>query len=353
MRDALLGRRPNDLDLATSDAASAAAFFAKATGGRRVTLGTRFQTDRVIVNGAVYDFSPIHGDSIESDLGRRDFTINAIGLELGGELINPFGGREDLDDGIVRMVSEENLIDDPLRIVRAPRMTGAFGFHLDPATAGACRRHRDSLSRIAPERVTCELRLILSSLHARCAAEPLQHLELDRIILGFALETNDVDAWERLARDSENPRSVVVTALLFTNRPRSLAAIFLERWTWRRDEVREITSILRVLDAAGRDDQSLLTIAADEGSATTFEAERILRARGLGKRSSQLAAVLAREPSPFDVEPLLDGHEIARITGAEGPEIGELKRNLWERQVLGEVESRDEAIAFVLKHHQR
>ncbi len=276
VRDALLGLRPADLDVAVLDAPAAAQRFARATRGHHITLGTRFRTERVVARGRIYDFSPIQGSSIEDDLGRRDFTINAMALRLDGTLIDPFDGRRDLSDGTVRMVRESNLTDDALRIVRAPRMSGAFGFDVDRETVDACRRHRALLSKIPAERITWELRLILESAHPRRAADDMRTIELDQVTLGFALTEDDIDGWERLSSIGKpSPAAIPVIVLLLAGRT-SKRDWFLETWKWRREEVREIESTLRILDAVSSDDRPLLLGAAEEGRRSTERAAAVL-----------------------------------------------------------------------------
>src|SRR2546430_216244 len=91
-------------------------------------------------NGRTVDFTPLHG-SIEADLFTRDFTINAIAEPLaGGELVDPSGGREDLELRVLRAVTEEAFEADPLRLLRAVRLEDELGFHLAPLTEELVRR---------------------------------------------------------------------------------------------------------------------------------------------------------------------------------------------------------------------
>lgn len=354
VRDALLERRPLDLDVSCSDAAHAAARFAREAGGRRITLGTRFQTERVIVKGAVYDFSPLQGGSVEDDLGRRDFTINAIGLDLTAHLIDPFGGRADLESGIVRMIREENLVDDPLRIVRAPRMTGTLGFDLDPETVAGTRRHHELLGTVAPERVTYELRLILGALQGRTGAEDIRRIGLDPMLFGFELTNEDLEAWQRLQEETgDEERAVAVLSMLLAARSAPDNRTALDRWLWTRSDRTSVEATLNVLAALKEGDASLRLRAAEEGHGPTNRAERVARALEDGDAAARLEMILSGEPSPFDVEPILDGREIARITGVSGKAIGRIKQGLWEEQVLGRITTREEAIAWIRRRGWR
>jgi tRNA nucleotidyltransferase (CCA-adding enzyme) len=344
VRDALLGIEPADLDIASDDAPRHASEFARRTGGRQVTLGTRFLTERVIAGGRIYDFSPIQGEGVEADLGRRDFTINAIGLDLEGKLLDPWGGADDLDTKRIRMVAEKNLLDDPLRILRAARMSGSLGFSLEDATLGACRNHVDRVLEVAPERITFEARLVFSSRFPDRAAIDFRSIGLDRVMLGFALKDTDVAGWTRLGSEAD-PLATVV--LLFDRHPQLLDR-FLSRTTFSSVEVRSILATRRVIDTArSGDERETLEAAATEGADATGTARDVLVAMENTDAAERLTCVLKR-PSVFDVEPLLDGGEISQLTSLPpGPRIGELKHALWRAQLHGEIRTREEAVEWI------
>src|SRR5690625_8014092 len=86
--------------------------------------------------GTTIDFIELRGP-LEEDLRARDFTINAMALDLAGQLIDPTGGRDDLEAGQVRMTSSQALRDDPLRLLRAVRFSNVLQFRLERATRAA------------------------------------------------------------------------------------------------------------------------------------------------------------------------------------------------------------------------
>ncbi len=120
VRDALLGRELVDLDIACAEPEKVARAYANRSGGAPFPLSERHGAWRVALdNGTTVDFTPLHG-SIEADLFTRDFTINAIAEPLaGGELVDPSGGRDDLDLHVIRTVTEEAFEADPLRRLSA------------------------------------------------------------------------------------------------------------------------------------------------------------------------------------------------------------------------------------------
>jgi len=175
VRDLLLGRRRTDVDLVVvGDAAALAEKLgagpieherfatAKATlDGHEIDIATA-RSERYAHPGALPEVEP--AADIETDLARRDFTINAIALPLHGapEPIDPFDGRADLEAGLLRALHERSYEDDPTRAVRAARYAARFGFGLEPRTEELLRgadlttvsadRQRAELLRLAGER---------------------------------------------------------------------------------------------------------------------------------------------------------------------------------------------------------
>ncbi len=178
VRDRLLGRagRPPDVDLAVAgDVEAAARRLARAARAAVFPLSEAFGAWRVVARdgGWQADLSPLTGETIEQDLGQRDFTVNAIAEPLaGGELVDPTGGRADLAARRLRMVSAASLAADPLRVLRLPRFASELAFEADPATVAAATRYADGLREVAAERVFAELKRIVG------AADALGGLEL-------------------------------------------------------------------------------------------------------------------------------------------------------------------------------
>jgi tRNA nucleotidyltransferase (CCA-adding enzyme) len=100
--------------------------------------------------------------SIEEDLGRRDFTINAMALPLdGGVLVDPLGGQDDLRRGLIRMVSPDSFPEDPLRMLRAVQFAARFKFQVEPDTFAAMQKHAELILTVSPERISDELNKLL------------------------------------------------------------------------------------------------------------------------------------------------------------------------------------------------
>ncbi|MEG4012489.1 MULTISPECIES: CCA tRNA nucleotidyltransferase [unclassified Microcoleus] len=167
VRDALLGRRSHYFDLdfvMLTRAVKTARKIADRTKGGFVLLDAERQIARVVFAGGTADFAEAVGGSLEGDLLRRDFRINAIACNpFTGEIIDPLDGQTDLRLGLLRMISRSNLEDDPLRLLRAYRQAAQLGFAIEPETQSAIRELAPLLSRVAVERVRTELGYLLSN----------------------------------------------------------------------------------------------------------------------------------------------------------------------------------------------
>jgi len=167
VRDALLGRQAEYLDLdfvLPTGSVEAADAIARRCGAGFVVLDAERQIARVVFERATADFALQEGKSLENDLQRRDFTVNAIAYDPHhNQLIDPLQGHPDLRQGRLRMVSARNLKDDPLRLLRAYRQAAQLGFNLDPETQATIRQLAGSIAQIAAERVQTELSYLLST----------------------------------------------------------------------------------------------------------------------------------------------------------------------------------------------
>jgi putative nucleotidyltransferase with HDIG domain len=176
VRDRLLGRATDDLDLVVmGDVEAAARQLARAARAAVFPLSEDFGAWRVVAREGAWqaDLSPVHGASIEEDLALRDFTVNAIAEPLaGGQPVDPTGGRADLAARRLRMAAPTAFSSDPLRVLRLPRFACELGLEPEPVTLDAAAREADRLVEVAPERVFAELKRIVA------APDPLAGLAL-------------------------------------------------------------------------------------------------------------------------------------------------------------------------------
>ena len=191
VRDGLLDRLPPhpDLDLVVPTGAIALARqLAKAHRGVAVVLDAPRDMARVVLGPWTIDLAACAGSSLVEDLHRRDYRINAMALPLGvdGPLLDPLGGQ-------LTAISEANLQEDPLRLLRGPRLAAELNFQLAASTSAFVQRHGALLSQVSAERVLAELEKL-----ARC---PLGAQGLRQ-----AIELGLLQPWlEELALDNLQP----------------------------------------------------------------------------------------------------------------------------------------------------
>ena len=202
VRDLLLGRATVDLDVAIEgDARVVARELAERLGGEAVEH-ERFGTASVRAGDLVVDLATTRRETysepgalpdvqragLTEDLGRRDFTINAMALGLNGDvagvLEDPHGGRDDLEAKVIQVLHGQSFIDDPTRLLRALRYEARFGFRMDEQTEALAREAAagPGFSTVSGPRVRDELLDLLREDEAPAAVERMRELGLDRAL---------------------------------------------------------------------------------------------------------------------------------------------------------------------------
>jgi len=160
IRDLLLHRTPTDYDIAvTGDPENFAEKLAERTKGHVIKLGKPGQTTiRVASGDKIFDITSLNGTSIEDDLKKRDFTINAMAYHVySEEVIDCLGGLQDLADKKIRMVSRKIFIKDPVRLIRAYRIGAHLNFRIESQTASTIKADAELIHNSAGERIRVEL----------------------------------------------------------------------------------------------------------------------------------------------------------------------------------------------------
>jgi tRNA nucleotidyltransferase/poly(A) polymerase len=321
IRDELLGTPVLDLDVACRDPKAAAEAYGRRAGGAVFRLSGPHGAWRVAHrDGRTIDFTPLAG-RIEEDLAGRDFTINAIARPLaGGEEVDPFGGRSDLERGVIRAVGPDVFRDDPLRLLRAARFEDQLGFRIDAETERLIRRDAGLVSRPAGERILGELAQL--SAHAYRRLDELGLLEP----LGGSLD--------RLERVGDGDAGLLLVAVF------GEAHLRLPVSNQHRRYARTLLNAELPLDLSPR---------AIHRFRRATEPWSTDAARLHGGSDELLAALeAAREADP--AEPLLRGDELGL---PPGPEIGRLLALIEEERAAGTISSRDEALELVRREARR
>lgn len=183
VRDYLLGKEPHDYDITTN----ARPDEVKAVFGYTIDTGLKHGTVTALIGGGGFEITTYrvdgkysdgrhpdtikYADTLKEDLSRRDLTINAMAMDIDGNIIDPFNGLDDLRHGIIRCVGDpdERFKEDALRMLRAIRFEGQLGFNLNKATKEAIERNCFDLIEISDERIREEFTKMLLSDHPKKA----------------------------------------------------------------------------------------------------------------------------------------------------------------------------------------
>ena len=206
VRDALLGRTSHDLDFGLpraerpdADPMRIARHLANEIGASYYPLDSERGAARLVIiheDGSrdTLDFATFRGDSLEEDLRGRDFTLNAIALDVRTQqLYDPLGGANDLHQQVLRACADTSLSDDPIRILRAIRLAASFGFKILPETRELMKAAVIGLSETSVERRRDEIFRILDGAQPQTALRALEMLGVLDEILPELVEMKGVE----------------------------------------------------------------------------------------------------------------------------------------------------------------
>jgi Poly A polymerase head domain/Probable RNA and SrmB- binding site of polymerase A len=320
VRDELLVRPVLDVDVVCRDPGHAARAYAKRSGGAPFALSEKHASWRVVNrNGRTVDFTPVHG-TIEADLLRRDFTINAIALPVSdGEHLDPCGGREDLQLREIRAVSESVFGDDPLRLVRAVRLADELGFRIAPMTRRLIVDNADLVTRAAGERVLAELERLSADGYLLLAELGLLE-RLGGSLDGDAIDRLDSPRYRLVAAFGQNTRRLPVSV-----ETRRYARSLLAAEAPPDDSPRAVYRFRRMTEPWASD-------------ALVFVGRPELIPAVEAARASEPAAALLR------------GDELGL---PPGPEIGRILDRIAEERAAGTISTRDEALELARREARR
>lgn len=332
VRDLLLGRGRADVDLVVEGDAAALAELL----GADPVLHERFSTAKVVLDGHEVDVASARSESyphpgalpviepaerVDADLGRRDFTINAMAIPLQGEprLIDPHGGHGDLEAGLLRVLHGRSFEDDPTRAIRAARYASRFGFELEAETERLLREA--NLGTVSADRRDAEM--------MRLAGEP-------GAVHGFGL----LAEWGLISSGAERVTLAGSVDELLSAPP------------WRGVAPRDRALVAAVLGAPGGGTE--LVAARPELASEAVE---------LARRHDPVALILARVAGAEwldryvgtwrSVALEIDGNDLIEAGIPQGPAVGEGLREAWRRKLDGEVEGRDRELEVALAAARR
>ncbi len=184
VRELLLGSQMHDLDLTVNrQTLELARELAAALGGTFVLLDEQERSARVVWQGQELDLTEFRAPDLPGDLQKRDFTLNAMAMDLKSlgkpgepEIIDPWGGREDLAAGRLQLLQPENFLKDPVRLLRAFRFAATHGFELTPEVQEAVRQYGAAIAGTPGERIHQELFRLLAAPRAYPVLRQMEEL---------------------------------------------------------------------------------------------------------------------------------------------------------------------------------
>ncbi len=414
VRDVLLHRgQSSDADLATDARPDEIKRLVTPTHPSTVVLvGERFGTVRLHYGESIIEITTFRserynptsrkpevcfGDSLEEDLARRDFTINALARDpLNGRVIDLFHGRQDLEDHILRAVGEEpdkRFDEDPLRLLRAVRFAAQLNFVIEPRTRQAIIRQAPKLQKISRERIRDEMNKLLLSPHPSRGLDLLVELGLMEWIIPEVMElrgvsqrpkagpaSKDVYAhvlrvveqssprlrarWSALLHDIAKPRtkSVEDNKVHFFGHEdigAHMAHDILKRLHFDRDFIHDVSLIVKLhmrANAYASDwtDGAVRRLMLDSGDAlpdlldlsradiTSYRTDKVNRATARVSELSERCQHLREEAQRVPLKSPLDGNELMEMFGrGPGPWLRPIKEHLLSMVIDGELASDD------------
>ena len=365
VRDLRLGLEPTEPDLTvTESGVDFAEALAREVGGK-VVFRSRFGTAKVRVDDTLVDVAmarteryeypgtlpEVEPATIEEDLPRRDFSINAIAVSLGGdtwgEVLDPLGGRADVDSKTVRVLHDASFVDDATRILRAVRYAVRLGFELEPETRRLLARDLGRLGGVSGDRLRHELAFMLGepdAVEALSEAGRLGVLSAMHPVLKADPRVLSKVDW----RPAREPDLRLLGLLLFEAGDGERAAV-IERLSmdakWA-GVVRGVSGVKAALAALARPSLRLSEVyhLLDRRVPEAIEACAV---------ASDDADVEGRLWSYLSdlrhVEPALDGNDLLGLGVPQGPVVGELLNKLLDARLDGLIATEEEERALVVR----
>jgi tRNA nucleotidyltransferase/poly(A) polymerase len=367
VRDMLLGQRSSDYDVATN----ATPREVKRLFRRVLLVGAKFGVAMVIRDRRRVEVTAFRSDlsysdgrrpdgvrfaTARQDAARRDFTINGLFYDpLEDRLIDYVGGRRDLERKVIRTIGRprRRFAEDYLRMIRAVRFAVRLGFSIAPATAKAIRELAPRITGISGERIFDELNKMLS---LPSAADALRLLAEHNLAGAILPELSCGDLWadalrrvERLARRRDSALNLI--GLLCELPPRTISAV-CRHWgasNELRDAICWCAECLSAWQIAVEMPlhrfKRLLVHKHWPRLLELWAAEERLRT-GKGNVSRRIARRAAAIPADQIAPPaLVTGSDLKDLGLAEGPQLGEILRRVYDEQLDGKLATRQSALA--------
>ncbi len=296
---------------------------------------------------------------VEKDLGRRDFTINAMARNLKTtEMIDPFQGQTDLKNKILRQVFPEAFLEDPLRMLRAVQFAARFELEVEPKTLKAMTTHADLIHTVSPERVIEEIRKLLMAKKPSLGFYLMRELHLLPHLFpeiqkpgekNFSSTLKVLDLLRGVA--TETPHLELLFAVLFEKAGKAAALQWMKKYPVSMIGVnpQNVATLVELYkaDEGPTDDREIRRFASLIGKNLIYSwihlriAHRKIKApqhlEKMLELKKRIDEALAKNP-PLKIQDLaLHGSDLMKMGFEEGPQLGKILKDLLKR-VLDEPE---------------
>lgn len=364
VRDAILGRPIHDVDIATS----AYPEETKQVFARTIDVGIEHGTVLVLHGQQEYEITTFRTEdiyvdyrrpsqvsfvrSLEEDLKRRDFTVNAFALSDKAQIVDLFSGLADLENKVLRAVglAQERFNEDALRIMRGFRFAASLDFDIEEATFEAMKERAPLLEKISVERIFIEFDKLLTAdfwrkgLEKLIASEAYQYLP-DLQDKGACLQT----LLDRLNPDFRFQSSEQAWTMLIIALEEKEGKTFLKKWKTSNDfqkAVSNLVSAYRSREQASAD----CFLTYQYGLETLSLVEELRQAQGLSVEIEEIKALDAALPIHDKHEMVVNGGTLIQELGLKpGPELGRILQLVEEAIVSGNLSNEKEAIFTFLE----
>ena len=364
VRDTLLGKPIHDVDIATS----AYPDEVKALFERTVDTGIEHGTVMILDHGQGYETTTFRTEStytdfrrpdevtfvrsLEEDLKRRDFTVNALAMKADGTIIDLFDGLADLDNGILRAVGDANerFNEDALRMVRAVRFAAQLGFVIEESTLVAIRENAELMTHIAVERTNVEFTKLMQGKAAEYALVEMITTSLFKSMPALGGSELDLVAFAKLMENDQPKTAEEAWTLLSFELGLSSedAGTFLRTWKHSKDMLNEVRTSLTLLNKLRVGDVSNYDLYMTGSAITTA-----LAVAGLSELNVDTDTLRSRYDSlviKSKAELKMTGRELTVDFGLKpGPLFGRLINDLEAAVVAGELPNDSAALADAVK----
>lgn len=357
VRDVLLDRHVHDVDITTS----AYPEEVKNLFERSIDTGIKHGTVTVLYGGESYEITTFRTESgyqdfrrpdhvtfvqnLDEDLKRRDFTINALAMDVHGQIVDLFNGIEDLKKHIIRAVGdpEKRFHEDALRMMRAIRFMSQLEFSLEEKTQQAIKDNHELLKKISVERIREEFVKMGLGPHSRQAFKMFLDTELSEDVPDFAGKKEQLSVYPQLQFSPTLETSLWALIILLLKLPNDQIKQFMRDWKNSNETTEGVEQIIRFFDLIADHvptDYELFQ-AGERTIINTIDVAHIL---GQPIASEALVDRYMALPIKSSSELAIDGRFLIERGMRPGAELGKRLNDIREKVVSSEIENSQEAI---------